>query len=104
MSLRSQAPTARLPAPPLGQLHGERAISMVSTFQLTRSTRLNLTHPTEAELACPPSPSPPSEAKPGCDAMSLIEATPTAAPSEAKPSADVAIAVEAPSITAPSEA
>ena len=28
------------PAPPLGRLHGERAIPMVSTFQLTRSTRL----------------------------------------------------------------
>jgi hypothetical protein len=36
----SQAPTARSPAPPLGRLHGERAIPMVSTFQLTRSTRL----------------------------------------------------------------
>ena len=45
----SQAPTGRLPAPPLSQLHGERAISMVSTFQLTRSTRLTLTHPTEAD-------------------------------------------------------
>jgi len=46
-SLPSQAPTGRLPAPPLSRLHGERAISMVSTFQLTRSTRLTLTHPTE---------------------------------------------------------
>ena len=46
----SQAPTGRLPAPPLSQLHGERAISMVSTFQLTRSTRLTLTHPTEANF------------------------------------------------------
>ena len=36
----SQASTARSPAPPLGRLHGERAIPMVSTFQLTRSTRL----------------------------------------------------------------
>jgi hypothetical protein len=37
---RPQAPTTRLPAPPLGRLHGERAIPMASTFQLTRSTRL----------------------------------------------------------------
>ena len=44
-SSRSQAPTAWLPAPPLSQLHGERAISRVSSFQLTRSTRLTLTHP-----------------------------------------------------------
>ncbi len=46
-SSRSQAPTVQLPAPPLSQLHGERAISMVSSFQLTRSTRLTLTHPSE---------------------------------------------------------
>jgi len=39
----SLAPTARLPASPPSQLHGERAIAMVSTFQLTRSTRLSLT-------------------------------------------------------------
>ena len=31
------------PSPP-GRLHGERAIAMVSTFQLTRSTKLRLTH------------------------------------------------------------
>jgi len=43
----SQAPTGQLPAPPLSQLHDERAISMVSPSQLTRSTRLTLTHPTE---------------------------------------------------------
>jgi hypothetical protein len=49
-SLPSQAPAGRLPAPPLSRLHGERAISMVSTFQLTRSTRLTLTHPTEANF------------------------------------------------------
>ena len=29
---------------PLGQLHGERTTSMVSTFQLTRTIRLRLTH------------------------------------------------------------
>ena len=28
----------------LGQLHGERALTMVSTFQLTRSARLRLAH------------------------------------------------------------
>jgi hypothetical protein len=39
-----RAPTARLPAPPPSRLHGERAIAMVSTFQLTRSTRLCLAH------------------------------------------------------------
>jgi hypothetical protein len=32
------------PRPPLSQLHGERASTMVSTFQLTRSTELRLTH------------------------------------------------------------
>ena len=36
----SQASTSRLPGTPLSRLHGERAIPMVSTFQLTRSTRL----------------------------------------------------------------
>ncbi len=36
----SRAPTARSPEPPPGWLHGGRAIPMVSTFQLTRSTRL----------------------------------------------------------------
>ena len=40
----SRAPTTRLPAPPPSWLHGERAIAMVSTFQLTRSTRLSLTN------------------------------------------------------------
>jgi hypothetical protein len=43
----SQASTAGLPRTPLSRLHGERAISMVSTFQLTRSTRLILAHPSE---------------------------------------------------------
>ena len=33
----------------LGQLHGERAITMVSTFQLTRPTRLSLTHQEDTE-------------------------------------------------------
>jgi hypothetical protein len=36
----SRAPTARLPVPPPSRLHVERAIAMVSTFQLTRSTGL----------------------------------------------------------------
>ena len=36
-----------LPRTPLSRLHGERAIPMVSTFQLTRSTRLILAHPSE---------------------------------------------------------
>ncbi len=40
----SRTPTARLPTPPPSRLHGERAIAMVSTFQLTRSTRLSLTN------------------------------------------------------------
>ena len=34
----------QLPAAPPSRLHGERAIAMVSTFQLTRSTRLSLAH------------------------------------------------------------
>lgn len=29
---------------PLGQLHGERVISMFNSFQLKRSVRLRLTH------------------------------------------------------------
>ena len=49
-SPRSQASTGRLPITPLGRLHGERAIAMVSSFHLTRSTRLILTHPNEANL------------------------------------------------------
>ncbi len=40
----SRAPTTRLPASPPSRLHGERASAMVSTFQLTRSTRLSLAH------------------------------------------------------------
>jgi hypothetical protein len=40
-SSRSQAPTKELPPPPLGPLHGERAIPMVSTSQLTRSAKLS---------------------------------------------------------------
>jgi hypothetical protein len=39
----SRAPTTWLPTPPPSQLHGERAIAMISTFQLTRSTRISLT-------------------------------------------------------------
>src|SRR5262249_25517253 len=38
----SRSSTGRLPATPPSRLHGERAIAMVSTFQLTRSARLNL--------------------------------------------------------------
>jgi hypothetical protein len=40
----SQAPASGSPRPPLSRLHGERASAMVSTFQLTRSTELCLTH------------------------------------------------------------
>ena len=43
-SLSSRASTTRSPRPPPSRLHGERAIPMVSSFQLTRSTRLRLTH------------------------------------------------------------
>jgi hypothetical protein len=39
----SRSSTTWLPTPPPSQLHGERAIAMVSTFQLTRSGRLSLT-------------------------------------------------------------
>jgi hypothetical protein len=42
--LRSEASDAGLPRRLLGQLHGARALTMVSTFQLTRQTRLSLTH------------------------------------------------------------
>jgi hypothetical protein len=45
----SRASTTRLPAPPPSRLHGERAIAMVSTFHLTRSTRLSLTHQKETK-------------------------------------------------------
>ena len=43
-SSRSRAPTNGSPRSPPGRLHGERASAMVSTFQLTRSTRLSLTN------------------------------------------------------------
>ena len=43
-SSRSRASTNGLPRSPPGRLHGERASAMVSTFQLTRSTKLRLTH------------------------------------------------------------
>ena len=43
-SSRSRAPTTRSPQSPPSRLHGERASAMVSTFQLTRSTELCLTH------------------------------------------------------------
>ena len=49
----SQASTAGLPRTPLSRLHGERAISMISTFQLTRSTRLILAHPTPTKAPEP---------------------------------------------------
>ena len=49
-SPRSQASTGRLPITPLSRLHGERAIAMVSSFHLTRSTRLILTHQNKANL------------------------------------------------------
>jgi hypothetical protein len=39
-----QAPTTGSPRSPLSRLHGERASAMVSTFQLSRSTELYLTH------------------------------------------------------------
>ena len=38
----SRSSTTWLPASPPSQLHGARAITMVSTFQLTRSARLSL--------------------------------------------------------------
>ena len=40
----SEAPTAGLLRKPLGQLHGERTSTMVSSFQLTRTVKLRLTH------------------------------------------------------------
>ncbi len=40
----SKASTRGLLPLPLGQLHGERVISMFSSFQLNRSVRLRLTH------------------------------------------------------------
>src|SRR5262249_55193290 len=40
----SQPPATGSPRAPLSRLHGERASPMVSTFQLTRSTKLHLTH------------------------------------------------------------
>ena len=40
----SKAPTKESLPLPLGQLHGERVISMFSSFQLNRSVRLCLTH------------------------------------------------------------
>ena len=42
--LPSEASNCGLLRGPLGQLHGERTTSMVSTFQLTRTIRLRLTH------------------------------------------------------------
>ena len=42
--LPSEAPTAGSPRQPLGQLHGERTSTMVSSFQLTRTVKLRLTH------------------------------------------------------------
>ena len=42
--LPSKAPTAGSLRQPLGRLHGERTTTMVSTFQLTRTVKLCLTH------------------------------------------------------------
>ena len=47
--LCTRASTGQLPFPPPGLLHGERAISMVNTFQFTRSVRLGLTHQRNAK-------------------------------------------------------
>ncbi len=44
MSSPSRAPTTQLPTSPPSRLHGERAIAVGSTSQLTRSTRLSLAH------------------------------------------------------------
>ena len=49
-SSRSQASTGWLPITSLGRLHGERAIAMVSSFHLTRSPRLLLTHPKRSQI------------------------------------------------------
>jgi len=48
---RSQAPAVRLPSSPLGLLHGERAITMISSFQLARST-ISLMHQNKATARC----------------------------------------------------
>jgi len=42
--LPSEASTAGSLRQPLGRLHGERTTTMVSTFQLTRTVKLRLTH------------------------------------------------------------
>ncbi len=44
MPLPSKAPTAGSLRQPLSGLHGERTTTMVSTFQLTRTVKLCLTH------------------------------------------------------------
>ena len=44
MPLPSEAPTAGSLRQPLSRLHGERTTTMVSTFQLTRTVKLCLTH------------------------------------------------------------
>jgi hypothetical protein len=46
-----RVPATGSPPPPPSQLHGERAIAMVSSFQLTRPIRLDLTHRNEANEA-----------------------------------------------------
>jgi hypothetical protein len=58
-SSRSRAPTAESPRSPPSRLHGERASAMVSTFQLTRSTKLRLTHQRNTHKAMPGCDSPP---------------------------------------------
>ncbi len=50
-SLRSGASSGGLLRRPPGQLHGERTTSMISTFQLTRTIRLRLTHQKHAKDA-----------------------------------------------------
>jgi hypothetical protein len=42
--LHQEASTSELLLPPLLQLHSERALTMVSSFQLTRTARLRLAH------------------------------------------------------------
>ena len=52
----SQGSEPESPRHSLGQLHGARAFTTISTFQLMRSTRLNLTHQKIAKAAKPAAP------------------------------------------------
>src|ERR1700689_190265 len=47
--LPSEASTAGSLRQPLGRLHGERTTTMISTFQLTRTVKLCLTHQEQTE-------------------------------------------------------